>query len=153
MDQILKTVNSLDERKKAIETNFAVFKTKIENNTTQIKQIKVEQDKIRKTITDIQQELDHMREEREEAQRKIRQENLSRELYSKRFNYLINPWETHEQAEKLFRKFLTAGLQIEDPNSIKIADIHRLPQHPVYDKNHRKINRSIIIKFMDVFDK
>jgi len=63
LDQILKTVNSLNERTKAIETNFAVFETKIENNTTQIKQIKVEQDKIRKTITDIQQELDHMREE------------------------------------------------------------------------------------------
>jgi len=53
LDQILKTVNSLDERMKAIETNFAVFKTKIESNTTQIKQIKVEQDKIRKTITQV----------------------------------------------------------------------------------------------------
>jgi len=52
-----------------------------------------------------------MREERAESQRKIRHENLSRELYSKRFNYLIhgipesaeNPWETREQIEKLFR--------------------------------------------------
>jgi len=68
---------------------FIVFKTKIENNTTQIKRIKVEQDKIRKTNTDIQQEHDHMREERAETQRRIRHENLRRELYSKRFNYLI----------------------------------------------------------------
>jgi len=48
LDQILKTVNSLDERMKAIKTNFTVFETKIKNNKTQIKQIKVEQDKITK---------------------------------------------------------------------------------------------------------
>jgi len=95
------------------------------------------------------------------VQRKIRHENLSRELCSKSFNYLIhgipesadNLWDTREQTEKLFRKILTEGLQIEDTNSITIADIHRLSQHPVYDKSHRKINRPIIIKFMVVFDK
>ena len=64
-----------------------------------------------------------------------------------------NVWETRQQTEKLFRKFIAEGLQIQDSNSIKLADIHRLPQHPIYDSDKRKINRPMIGKFMDIFNK
>ena len=48
---------------------------------------------------------------------------------------------------------MVEGLQIEDPNSIALADIHRLPQTPIFDKDRRKINRPIIVKFFDIFNK
>ena len=86
---------------------------------------------------------------------------MNRDLNSKRFNYIIhdinenpgNEWETRDQTEWLFRNFLDEGLQIENPNSIAIANLHRLPQHPIFDKDRRKSNRPIIVKFLNVFDK
>ena len=36
---------------------------------------------------------------------------------------------------------------------MKLADIHRLSQHPIYDSGKRKINGPIIVKFMDIFNK
>ena len=96
---------------------------------------------LREMIYNNQDELEKMRQEKEEILEETKKATLSRELYSKRFNYLIhgipestgNAWETRQQIERLFRKFVVEGLQIEDPSSIKLADIHRLPQHPVYD--------------------
>ena len=98
---------------------------------------------------------------RKKFELRLKKQNLSREFYSKRFKYLIhgipessdNVWETRQLTEKLFRKFVAEGLQIKDKNPIKLADIHRLPQHPIYDSNKRKINRPIIVKLMDIFNK
>ena len=86
---------------------------------------------------------------------------MSRDLRIKRFNYivdgineiLINEWETRDQSEWLFQICLVEGLQIEDPNSIALADIHLLPQHPIFDKDRRKINRPVIVKFLNMFNK
>ena len=90
--------------------------------------------------------------------RRAKHQQLSSELYSKRFNYLIYgideiAWETSEQTVKLYRKFLNEALKIPDPNAIALADIHRLPQHPIYNKEQKKITRPIIIKFVNIFDK
>ena len=101
-----------------------------------------------------------MRQEKEEIRIETKKQNLSRELYSKRFKYLIhgipessdNVWETRRQTEKLVRKFVAEGLQIKGSSSIKLADIHKLLQHPIYDSDKRKINRPIIVKFMDIFN-
>jgi len=161
LDLILKTVSNLDERMKNLELGFSAFDTQIKSNTTQIEQLKKEQVNMKKTIGEIQTEINKMKLERTKLQKLAKNENLSRELYSKRFNYLIhgipesseNAWETREQTEKLFRKFVTEGLQITDPSLIKLADVHRLPQHPIYDRDGFKIDRPIIIKFIDVFDK
>ena len=76
--------------------------------------------------------------------RRAKHQELSRELYSKRFNYLIYgideiAWETRAQTEKLFRKFLNKALKIFDPNAIAVADIYRLPQHPIYNKEQKKL--------------
>ena len=86
---------------------------------------------------------------------------MSRDLYSKRFNYVIydinetlsNEWETRDQTKWLFQNFLVEGLQIEDPNLTAIADVHWLPQHPIFDKDRSEVNRPIIVKFLNVFDK
>ena len=91
--------------------------------------------------------------------RRAKHQELSSELYSKRFNYLIYgidkiAWETRQQTEKLLRKFLNEALKIPDPNAIALADIHQLPLRPIYNKEQKKkITRPIIIKFVNIFDK
>ena len=40
-------------------------------------------------------------------------------------------WETKEETGKLVIDFFQNVLLINDPASIKLAGIHRLPQHPV----------------------
>ena len=161
IDEILKTVTTLDRRMKQMEDKFKSFDRRIDSNATKIGEVQIEQLKLRQTISQIQDKLNELRQEKEEIRIETKRQNLSRELYSKRFNYLIhgipesseNVWETRQQTEKLFRKFVAEGLQIQDSNSIKLADIHRLPQHPIYDSDKRKINRPIIVKFMDIFNK
>ena len=44
------------------------------------------------------------------------------------------------------------GLEI-DLNSINLVDMHRLPQRPIYDNQHKRITRPIIIKLENAFDK
>ena len=55
--------------------------------------------------------------------------------------------------EKLFRDFLIEGLNININQEIKIVDVHRLPQYPIFSKNKIKINRPIIVKLNGAFSK
>ena len=83
-----------------------------------------------------------------------------KESYSKRFNVLIhglpeddiNPWEKYETTSNRFRNFLKKGLKIDNPMEIPIADIHRLPQRPIYVNGKRKC-RPIIVKLTCAMDK
>ena len=54
-------------------------------------------------------------------------------------------WETKEETGKLVIDFFQNALLIDDPASIKLADAHGLPQHPVL-RNNKKNVRAIIIK-------
>ena len=79
---------------------------------------------------------------------------LNKDLYSKRFNFLIHAvsensdhvWENRNLIEKLFKSFLIEGLNININQEIKIVDVHRLPQYPMFFKNKIKIDRPIIVK-------
>jgi len=61
------------------------------------------------------------------------------------------PWETREETEAIFAKFLFEGLGIKSKDVI-LADIHRLPQQPIFNGSV-KINRPIIFKLTSTFDK
>ena len=85
-------------------------------------------------------------------------EDLMRELYSKRLNLLIHgldetkeAWETKIQTKSMLAKFFHEGLDL-DLNSISLVDCHRLPQRPIF-KQGQKITRPIIIKLTNAFDK
>ena len=85
-------------------------------------------------------------------------EDLMRELYSKRLNLLIHDldetkeaWETKTQTKSMLAKFFQEGLDL-DLNSISLVDYHRLPQCPIF-KQGQKITRPIIIKLTNAFDK
>jgi len=72
---------------------------------------------------------------------------LKNEMYSKRFNVLIHDikeksgsmWETKKETGKLVYDFFQNALLINNPESIKLADVHRLSQHPVV-RNNRKLD-------------
>ena len=66
-----------------------------------------------------------------------------KDSYSKRLNVLIhglkeapakpgeeNLGESRADTLMIFRRFLSEGLQIVEPSSISLVDIHRLPQRP-----------------------
>ena len=97
-----------------MEDKFKSFDRRIDSNTTKIGEVQIEQLKLRQTISQIQDKFNDLRQEKEEIGIETKKQNLSRELYSKRFNYLIygipessdNVWETRQQTEKLFRKFV-----------------------------------------------
>ena len=96
----------------------------------------------------------------QENQQPNRRENLKNEAYSKSFNILIHGleehdssvWETREKTGKIVREFFHIALSIKNGENIKFADIHRMPQHLV-PKNGKKIQKPIIIKLTNLFDK
>ena len=79
-----------------------------------------------------------------------------RESYDKRFNILIHGLDEIEHETKpitkaIFETFLTEALGLE-PDAVRIADLHRIPQHPV-TKAGKKVTRPIIVKVLTAFDK
>ena len=54
--------------------------------------------------------------------------------------------------KKLSVNFFHNALNIKNSENIKFADIHRMPKQPVL-KNGKKIQRPIIVKLTNLFDK
>ena len=110
-----------------------------------------------KILTDRIQKLELKLKNYHEAKFK---NEVAKEAYSKRLNLLVHrlpermdsAWETREETIQVFNEFMIEGLRIQDPSDVKIVDIHRLPQHPVF-KNGIKQTRPVIIKLNSLFDK
>ena len=85
---------------------------------------------------------------------------IMQESYDKRLNVLFHgleensnsAWETRDETLKILQNFMKEGLNIANPSQIALADYHRLPREPTY-KNKVKINRPIILKVTNAFDK
>ena len=60
-------------------------------------------------------------------------------------------WETHQQTMDKFNNFLKNALDI-DHSQIAVADLHRLPQKPVF-RQGQKVTRPIIVKLVYANDK
>ena len=95
----------------------------------------------------------------EDVADKAKREALQQESYNKRLNLLIHGveetegsiWEKKSETQVKLNEFLKDGLKI-DPITLPLADMHRLPQRPVIVRGKR-INRPIIIKLTNAFDK
>ena len=82
------------------------------------------------------------------------------ESYDKSFNILFHgleensssAWETRDETFKILQNFMKEDVNIAKPSQIALADYHRLPQQPTY-KNKVKMNRPIILKVANAFDK
>ena len=158
LDYIINSLNTVEQKLEHLKTQFTCFEKRIIANETRLDKLEKNQVESQKLITDLQKQTDELKRENEQVKRRAKHQKLSSELYSKRFNYLIYGideivWETREQTKKLFRKILNKASKIPDPNAITLADIHRLPQHPIYNIERKGITRPIIIKLVNIFDK
>ena len=111
LDYIINSLNAVEQKLEYFETRFTCFKKRIIANETRIDKLEKNQVESQKLITDLQKQTDELNRENKPVKRRAKHQELSSELYSKRFNYLIYgideiAWEKREQTEKLFRKFL-----------------------------------------------
>ena len=156
-----------------MENNFSIISDKLSNfgvnfetfqKETNEKFIKVEEKLEEKasinTCDQLSKRLDDMESKLNFLYDRANRDSVMKESYSKRLNILIHglpeneesPWEKRKTTLEIFKTFLKNGLQIQDPSEIRIADIHRLPQRPVYRNKKRKC-RPIIVKLTSAMDK
>ena len=64
-----------------------------------------------------------------------------------------NLGESRADTLMIFRRFLSEGLQIVEPSSISLVDIHRLPQRPSVVEFGKTKTRPIIVKLATQDDK
>ena len=127
MDNIDEKFNDLTARINKVETKFETKNEEIDSKLSDKADLETVQ-QLNKKIA----ELSILIESYEKT--KIMQES-----YDKRLNILIHGvkedsisrWEKHETTDIKFQDFLKNGLNIDDPDEIEFAEIHRLPQHPV----------------------
>ena len=116
---------------------------------------------LEKSLQNLQTEVQQIAKDQTKLQHDLQLDLLNKDLYSKRFNFLIhgipensdNVWENSNVTEKLFKNFVIEGLNININDEIKIVDVHRLQQYPIFFENQIKINRPIIVKLNDDFSK
>ena len=84
-----------------MKDKFKSFDRRIDSNTTKIGKVQIEQLKPRQTISQIQDKLNELRQEKKKIRIETKKRNLSRELYSKRFKYLIHGIPEGKPANKL----------------------------------------------------
>ena len=133
---------------------------KIKNEKATTKELRKQETQTNDFINEHSQRITEISETINNAEYENRKNALRNEMYSKRFNNLIHGIkeksgsvrETKEETGKLVIDFFQNALLIDDPASVKLAYVHRLPQHPVL-RNNKKIVRPIIIKLMNAFDK
>ena len=176
IDEVLNKLNLLIGRVDAMEKNILRFDqriTKFEMNVgkleAKINEIQSEksmyaklnelEQKIKSSLEKLEKIIENLTDLAQKSACNNKKSAMKNELYSKRFNLLIhvvkgeinNVWETNEESEKLAYKFLGEGLQIDNPEAIHFADVHRLPQHSVVKKG-KNITRPIIIKLTNSFE-
>ena len=104
--------------------------------------------------------IDSLSHKHQTSQQKITNDLLAKDIYDKRFNLLFhgieeNPnsvWESKEESETKLKRFFNRALQISSSHEIAMADVHRLPQHPI-TKDGKRVTRPIICKLTRYSDK
>ena len=140
---LLESVHKLIQRTDRFEERFCKVEKGSEKNEDSIKCLEKTQISYENALTELHEKFNNFKAETDDIKKQVKCKLLSRDLYRKRFNYAIhstndnpsNERETCDQTKRLFQNFLDEGLQIEDPNSMAIVYIHRLPQHSIFDKD------------------
>ena len=132
----------------------------IENEKATTEELRKQETQTNDSINELRQRIKEISETINNAEYENRKVALRNETYSKRSNVLIHGikekrgslWETKEETGKLVIDFFQNALFINDPPSIKLAEVYRLSQHSV-QRNNKKIVRPIIKKLTNDFDK
>ena len=164
VDTMDTSINKFNERLSEVEKkieNFGYDLTKLkEEKTATARELNDLTINVHNLIEDLEKRLKNCQKQFLESRNENRKESLRNEMYSKRLNILIHGLEentssackTKETTEKMVYNFLNEALGIDNPKTIKFADVHRLSQHPVY-RAGKKMNRPVIIKLTNSFDK
>ena len=112
-----------------------------------------------KQVRELEERIAELELQQENLKLKNKQEKISIDAYSKRFNLIIHglkknrdkAWESREETESVFYKFLSKGIGL-NRTYVKLADLHRLTQQPIFEGTV-KIDRSIIFKLTNAGDK
>ena len=164
IDQLIKSVDLLRTEMQNIypkfdsmESRLAKLEDKVENQQETFPEKTFKKADIEE-VSILKKQVEKLENELKFSVQKQRKQEAAKEACSKRLNLLIhgqtestNPWEKREEIVEKYENFVSDGLKL-DPASINVANIHRLPRHPIY-KNGKKITRPVIIKLSSVFDK
>ena len=142
VDNLAKRFDIYDSRMIGIEMNIRKIECKIDNikeNKATVEQLNEHETKIKQELAAFQQQLTALQGNVTESRTKNQSALIANETYSKTFNILIHSlkenwlkvWETISERKELVLDFLKNVLIIENPQSIKFPDVHRLLQHPV----------------------
>ena len=160
----MSSIKVLTERVKRIEDKFELHESRfltidrrLAQQDEKINNLTNELDTVMKLsdFNEIRDRVNCLEKIVEDARKALRQES-----YNKRLDLLVHGvkelpntvWENKLQTQMKLYEVFKGGLDI-DLNSIKLVDIHRLPQRPIYDNQHKRITRPIIIKLQNALDK
>ena len=140
-------------KQKTESTMFAKLQNKVKNLEIKLEISSEQEAKHLESTTKVEQKFESYFLEAERAK-------ITSEAYSKRLNILVhgieehhtNPWETREETLTKLNKVLSDGLRLDNHKNLRMVDVHRLPQRPIY-KNGNKINCPIIRKLSSINDK
>ena len=165
LDEILKSIqiinaqiNNLKESVQDVNKHLETLDKKLTKRSDEL-EMKINQKVDMALFHQLEEKVQELLKEQNLTKLRSKREQISKEAYSKRLNLLVQglvedesvAWEKREETEAILNKFLTEALQL-NPGQVKLTDLHRLPQHPIY-KDKVKINRPIIFKVASVFDK
>ena len=151
IDAVLSSIKVLTKRVKIIEDKFERYKSRILSidrrlgqQDEKINNLTYELDTVVK-LSDFNEIRDRVKC-LEKVADDARREALRQKSYNKRLNLLIHGvdelpdtvWETKLQTHMKVYEVFKEGLKI-DLNSIKLVDIQRLQQRPIYDNQHKRI--------------
>ena len=129
--------NRCDEIEKLMQNTVTL--TKFEALEERIEQLEAALKSKNNQINNVSDKMKTLNRNLNKFQKRTAQELLEKEIYDKRFNLLIHgieentesAWETKWESENKFKQFLQNGLKIPNFHAVAVADVHRLPQHPI----------------------
>ena len=161
LDLILSTLQSFSVRLESLEKKIDDYQNRLDNVELKINQNnlelekKVDKDNFEEVINELREQV-----------KQLKIDAVIKDSYSKRLNMLIhwlkeapakpgeeNLGESRADTFMIFRLFLSEGLQIVEPSSISLVDIHRLPQRPSPVEFGKTKSRPIIVKLATQDDK
>ena len=160
-DLILSTLQSFSVRQESLEKKIDDYQNRLDmvefkiNQNNQELEKKVDKDNFEEVVNELREQV-----------KQLKIDAVMKDSYSKRLNVLIhgltktpakpgkeNLGESRADTLMIFRRFLSEGLQIEEPSSISLVDIYRLPQRPSAVEFGKTNTRPIIVKLATQEDK
>ena len=151
-------ITNIEDKFDLYESRFLTIDRRLAQQEEKINDLTNELDNIANLsdFNEIRDRVKYLEKIAEDARR----EALRQKSYNERLNLLVHGvkelpnivWRNKLQTQTKLYEVFKEGPGI-DLNFIKLVDIHRLLQRPVYDNQHKAITHPIIIKLQNALDK